>query len=275
MALPFKRYLPKWLDLAKKLRVGTHSRIDCPRCGWGTNTKAAIINHNMKDYSVVCNACKLVVKESKGRMSLADIRQMKEAAELASVPLKMALPDDCTLELPEVARAWLYKCGISPSYWKQLQIGWSEKYQRVVLPVFNHERVLVWYQLRAVHEGQKPKYIQPKASKDVAYTVHGNKRATTAVVVEDIASAMRLNLLPLNIHAYSIMGTALTPQQLRILSGYQHVLSWFDPDKAGIDACRKIRRALSLWTTVHRIKSTVDPKKLSNQQLTFHILSRR
>lgn len=262
------QYHSRWLDSAKKLRVGTHARIDCPRCGWKTNTNAAIVNHNVKDYSCYCNACGLVRKHPKGKLSLAEIKQLKELESISKVPLKLALPDDYTQEIPEIGRQWLYTCGLSPSVWQRLGIGWSNYYQRVVLPVYNHERVLIWYQLRAVHEGQKPKYIQPSSAKNCVYTIPKYPLPTTAVVVEDIASATRINLLPLHVAAYAVMGTSLTPNQIRTITQHQRVYTWFDPDKAGKKACSKVRKALGLWTDVRRITSDVDPKKLSNTELT-------
>lgn len=271
--MKFNQYHSRWLPLAKKLRVGSHDRIDCPQCGWGTGTKAAILNHNIKDYSCYCNACGLVRKHAKGKLSLSEIRHLKEMEELAKVPLKLVLPDDYTLDIPEIGRQWLYKCGLSPSYWARLGVGWSDYYQRVVLPVYNHERELVWYQLRAVHEGQKPKYIQPKAAKNCIYTVHKQLKPSVAVVVEDIASATRINLLPLHISAYAAMGTSLTPKQLEVLTSHDRVYTWFDPDKAGVRADKKIRKALSLWVDTKSIKSSVDPKKLSNYELTRKLIS--
>lgn len=267
-----EQYHGRWLAAAKALRVGSHDRIDCPRCGWGTGTKAAILNHNVKNYSCYCNACGLVRKQAKGKLSLAEIRQLKELEEQANKPLKLVLPDDYTLDIPAVGRQWLYKCGISPSYWSRLGFGWSEYYQRVVLPVYNHERELVWYQLRAVHEGQKPKYIQPSSAKNCVYTVPRAVKPRVAVVVEDIASATRINLLSLNVSAYAVMGTTLTSKQLEVLCSHDLVLTWFDPDTAGERADKKIRRTLGLWVTTRSIKSDVDPKKLSNFELIRNII---
>ncbi|APD18129.1 hypothetical protein [Vibrio phage JSF7] len=266
------RYEHRWLSAAKELRSGTHGRIDCPNCGWGTGTGAAIINHNLKDYSVFCNACKLVEKLPKGLLSLAELKELREAEERSKERLPLWLPHDYTLEIPEVGRQWLYKCGISPSYWQMLRIGWSDYYKRVVLPVYNHEGVLVWYQLRAVYAGQKPKYIQPARSKDCVYTVNNGTKPIAAVVVEDIASAIRINLLRLPFVAYAIMGTSLTPKQLETLISHGTVLTWFDPDKAGEAANKRIRHTLGLWVNTRQIRSHVDPKKLSNQELTLKLL---
>ena len=268
-----KQYHERWLAPAKKLGVGRRGRLDCPQCGWGTGTNAAIVNHNPKYYSCYCNACGLVRTFGKGILSLAELRQLRELEEIAKKPLRLELPHDYTLDIPEIGRQWLYKCGLSPSYWQRLGIGWSNYYQRVVLPVYNHERVLVWYQLRAVHEGQKPKYIQPSAGKNCVYTVFKDLKPAIAIVVEDIASAMRINLLPLNVAAYAIMGTSLSAAQLATLSGHQKVYTWFDPDIAGRRADKKVRKTLGLWVDTCSIKSDVDPKKLTNQELTNAILS--
>ena len=55
-----------WLEIAKNLPLGQTARCDCPQCGVGTNTNAAIVNHNPKYYSVYCNACDCREYESKG-----------------------------------------------------------------------------------------------------------------------------------------------------------------------------------------------------------------
>lgn len=267
----FKQYHEQWLKPAKKLPVGTNGRLDCPNCGWGTGTKAAIINHNHKEWSIYCNACKLVRKHSKGMLSLAERREYNQMNERAKQKLKLELPHDYTLEIPEEGRRWLYKCGVSPSYWQLLGIGWSQYYQRVVLPVYNHELNLIWYQLRAVHEGQKPKYIQPKAAKDCIYTVVGASPARVAVVVEDIASATRINLSKLNVHGYAMMGTSLTASQLNTLRQYDFVIVWTDSDKAGRDADKRVRKTLSLWTKVASHMTECDPKYLSNDKLNLEM----
>lgn len=261
----------KWLSAAKKLPIGSHNRLDCPRCGWGTGTRAAIINHNHKEFSVYCNACKLVRKFGKGKLSLEEIKAYREMAARAQETLRLELPHDYTLDVPEVGRRWLYKCGISPSMWRILGIGWSEYYQRIVLPVYNREAKLIWYQLRAVHEGQKPKYIQPRAAKDCVYTSGGLLSARVAVIVEDIASATRINLTKLNVHAYSLMGTTMTASQLNSLRGYDYVVVWTDADKAGRDSDKKIRKTLNLWTATKSLVTQVDPKYLSNDELAYFI----
>lgn len=265
-------YQHRWLPEAQKLPVGSHSRLDCARCGWGTGTKAAIINHNIKKYSCFCNACGLVRSFKKGDLSLAEIRHLKQASEAAKVPLAVVLPFDYTLEIPEVGRQWLYSCGISPSLWVVLGIGWSSYYQRVVLPVYNHKRELVWFQMRAVYEGQRPKYIQPAAAKNVVYTVHKDLQPRIAIVVEDIASAVRINHLPLHVSGYAVMGTTLTDSQIKELVKHPIVYTWFDNDKAGKAACKKVRRTLGLWVDVARIVSQVDPKKLTNYEMIRKII---
>ena len=250
--------------------MGTNGRLDCPHCGWGTGTNAAIINHNHKEWSIYCNACKLVRKQPKGKLSLAEIREYKKMNKRAKEKLSLKLPHDYTLEIPPEGRQWLYKCGISPSYWAMLGIGWSQYYQRVVLPVYNRERNLVWYQLRAVHEGQKPKYIQPKAAKNCIYGMC--TRATrVAVIVEDMASSIRINLSPSNVHAFAVMGTTLTPAQLNELRQYDYVIVWTDADRAGRKADKEMRNTLGLWTSTASICTAVDPKYLSNDSIGLEI----
>lgn len=247
--------------------MGSRTRIDCPNCGWGTGTAAAILNHNPKDYSCYCNACKWVGFEPKGKLTLKELSALKELNRAAATPCRVALPLDFTLDIPAVGRAWLYTCGISPSRWAALGIGWSERTQRVVLPVYNKQKQLVWLQQRAVHEGQKPKYLQPMQAKNVTYTNFNPSIAKVAVIVEDIASAMRVNDIPILCDGHAVMGTSLSQTQLAVLIQYDLVLVWFDPDKPGQQASKVAMRKLGLWVTTKGVYSKVDPKRLSNVEI--------
>ncbi len=260
------------MSLAKKQRVGSRTRLDCPNCGWGTNTKAAIVNHNPKYYSIYCNACNLLETESKGNLTLKELSELKQMNAEAYTPCKVQLPLDFTFEIPYEGRQWLYQTGLSPTRWQALGIGWSDTTKRVILPVYNKEMKLVWLQQRAVFLGQKPKYIQPKQAKEVTYTNFNPSIARVAVIVEDIASAMRINEIPILCDGHSIMGTSLSLPQINVLCQYWKVLVWFDPDKPGQTAAKKAIKKLSLWTDVGKIYSTVDPKKLCNTDIINLIL---
>lgn len=60
-----------------------------------------------------------------------------------------------------------------------------------------------------------------------------------------------------------MLGTAVTPElAVQIAHNAQTVIGWFDPDKGGELAWRRLRKALALYPVrVLRVKSERDPKK--------------
>jgi len=262
--------MKEWLTIAQNLPVGHTTRIDCPNCGVGTNTYAAIVNHNHKYYSCYCNACGPVDYETKGELSLAELKHIQELNEAAAhmPPKEIKLPEDTTYDETEFsreARLWLYKAGLSPTMWRKYRIGYSPKLARVVLPVYDNEK-LIWFQLRAVYKEQKPKYIQPSAPRDhVIFQGKGNR--SKAVVVEDIMSAIRVHEAQNEYTAFSLLGTKLTSNQSNILGTFSEVVTWLDGDRAGIAGARNIRKVLSLLTDCRNIRTNKDPKCYPNSEI--------
>lgn len=263
--------MKEWLTIAQNLPVGHNKRIDCPSCGVGTNTYAAIVNHNPKYYSCYCNACGPVDYEPKGELSLAERKHIQELNEAAAnMPSKeIKLPEDTTYEHTEFsreARMWLYKAGLTPSLWRKYNIGYSKRLGRVVLPVTDDKGTLVWYQLRAVYTGQKPKYMQPSAPRDhVLFKGQGTR--DKAVVVEDVMSAIRTHEAQSTYTAISLLGTKITSSQSNVLSQFQEVVTWLDGDKAGIVGARNVRKVVGLLTECRNIRTAEDPKCYSNKEI--------
>ncbi len=258
----------EWIAIAKALPTGQKTRTDCPNCGAGTNTNAAIVNHNIKYYSLYCNACGHNPVEQKGIQTLEELARIEELNTEASKSSflqdgKIILPKDITDDIPIEGRLWLYQGGISPTTWKKYGIKYSPSLQRVILPVESNNEV-VWFQGRAIHKGQKPKYLQPSHDKgDTLFAVQ-DRQSETAVITEDILSAIRVGKC---VDAFSILGTKISTGQAFKLSKYKKVYTWLDNDKAGKEGAYNIRRALHLLTDVGNITSDVDPKNLSNKEI--------
>jgi|TARA_Y100000034_G_scaffold46622_2_gene57345 hypothetical protein len=256
-----------WLETAKNLPVGHKTRADCPECGAGTNTNAAIVNHSHKAYSLYCNACGANPFELKGKLSLTELAHIRSLNEHAKQPLRsIALPRDFSTDIPREGRSWLYKAGITESIWREYNIGYSEAMRRVVLPVYNKAGNLIWFQCRAVLEGQKPKYIQP--SRDRSEVLFYSRRDKTGdskiVLVEDIMSAIRVGKQTPTV---SLLGTKISSYQANILSQYNTVYTWLDSDRAGVKGAALIRKRLGLTTDVRNITSSKDPKYLTDNKI--------
>ncbi len=267
-----------WLEIAKNLPVGQTQRVDCPTCGVGTNTKAAIVNHNAKYYSVYCNACGPVDAQSKGVLTLAErkhIQELNDAATLFAQQKRIALPEDTTYDhnnFPREARLWLLKSGLSPTVWKKYHIGYSRRMQRVVLPVYDNAGNLEWFQCRAVFTGQKPKYVQPSGSKGAVMFAAGDTTLTGHVtLVEDIMSAIRVGEAAPRAAAVSILGTKLSSGQASRLSTARTLTTWLDGDKAGRQGASAIGRTLGLLLDVENIRTALDPKEYSNKQIRQYL----
>ena len=254
-----------WLKVAKTLAVSRKTRQDCD-CGKG---KTRIINHNTSSYSYMCFRCEDSGFVSKGKQTLeelAHVRALNEAAANERYDIK--LPNDFTTEIPLVGRLWLYKGGITESVWRQYKFGWSEKMQRVVMPVYKGEK-LVWFQARAVLHGQKPKYLNPTGDRNALIfwadsTPSGSVRGTPITVNEDILSAIRVGAVT---PACSLLGTKITTAQANQLAQYDRVTTWLDSDRAGVEGAHKIRRLLGMVTEVRNIVTTRDPKLQCNDTI--------
>ena len=258
-----------WKEVAQELPVGRTTRLDCPQCGEGTNTNAAIVTHGIKGFKVHCFACDFNEFEHKGVQTLAEIKRLKELNDAAQryATRKIELPEDFTYEIPLVGRLWLYSCGITPAIWKHHKIGWCGSLERVVLPVYDNEGTLKWFQLRAVQEGQHPKYIQPSADRSsiLFLAPAQDENSELVVIVEDYASAARVANSGYN--AISLLGTKATLAHLSTIAEYRNVIVWLDSDRAGRKGSYGLCKALSTVTSVRSVFTELDPKKYSNEQI--------
>ena len=254
----------EWKSKAKNLPLGQKTRSNC-ECGDGNTL---VINHNTKYFSCHCFRCGLQEFEDKGTQTLAEIAEMNKLNERArNTKLKLELPHDYTEDIPLLGRLWLYKAGIGERLWKKYRIGYSEHLKRVILPVYDRAGKLQWYQCRAVHKSQKPKYIQPSYGRETV--LFSSQRISTqtkerVVIVEDILSAIRVGEVSPTI---SILGTKLTTSQANTITTYKSVDIWLDPDSAGIKGAASIKRTLGLTSEARIIRSQQDPKMLTDQQI--------
>lgn len=181
---------------------------------------------------------------------------------------KIQLPRDFTETIPREGRMWLYKAGITESMVADYGFGYSDYLGRVVLPVFNEKGDLNWFQCRAIHKEQRPKYIQPARGRDsILFCASQDQDVSTeASVVEDILSAVRVHKATKN-SCYSLLGTKAETNNLRFIGRHKAVATWLDPDNAGQKGARTLRKDLGLLCETRNIITEVDPKYLSDQEI--------
>lgn len=252
-----------WLEEAKNLPLGHKTRLE-HNCGSG---RTLIVNHNLQGYSAYCFRCGEQEFEGKGKQSLQELTRIRELnAQAAQEITSVELPEDLTGDIPLAGRIWLYKAGLTPSTWNEYGIRYSPSMERVYLPVCKDGKP-IWFQARAIHAGQTPKYLQPSADRSTVLFESAPIHPTKGVVVltEDIVSAIRVGEVA---PAISLLGTKITTAQAGYISKYDRVVIWLDSDKAGRVGAANIGRTLSLLTETTNICTTDDPKLLTKQQIT-------
>ena len=253
-----------WIQKAENLPQGHKTRGDCPEaCGDGGSL--SIVNDSKRLWCS-CFRCGFTDQHDKGKQTLGELQRIRELNEQAlKEQLTLELPSDYTEDIPLIGRLWLYKAGITESVWRRYRLGFSELLQRVILPVFDSTGKCIWYQCRALHKGQTPKYLQPARDRSkIMFTGRCSGKYERAVIAEDILSAIRLSK---HTDSYSLLGTKITTAQAAILSKYKKVTTWLDSDAAGRTGSYKIRATLSLVTNVSDIVTDKDPKMLSDAEI--------
>lgn len=199
---------------------------------------------------------------------MRSISQLNLRKEDTKFLTSASLPPDFTLDIPPIHAVWLYKAGIFASTAVQYSIGWSEKLQRIILPVYKDGK-LIYTQARAVHKGQE-KYLNRcgEAREKILFRSAWSKYLLSAEVVvltEDILSAIRTGIyLP----SYSTLGTELTDTAAFLLSKRKFVIVWYDNDKGGHTGSIKVVKKLeSIGVPCINYKGIQDPKYYTNQEL--------
>ena len=246
-----------WIKIAKSLPINEKTRVRC--CGKNVD---AIISNDQKGFSFYCFRCGTRLYEHCGSRRIDELRKLRE---LNAQPVPVEIPKDFTPDIPVQHACWLYRAGISKAVYMEKGIGWSDSLQRIVIPLYSDSGELLYFQCRAVHKGQIPKYKNPPVNKSrLLYLVKHSQQFKRIVVCEDILSAIRVGK---HIDACSIMGTSTSDAQALQLSKYKRVTYWLDPDEAGERGTKKGIRKMKLVTQADSISSSVDPKLLSDREI--------
>ena len=253
-----------WLSAAQKLSEGRSTRTQ-HICGDGD---VLVLEHTSEGYRGYCHRCHLSGWRSKGRQSLnAQLNRLRRADDELKEKKFITLPSDYTREIPPAGLLWLSRGGITSALAAKYNIGYSPYYARVFLPVYRGGDLVYW-QARAVHQGQTPKYINPKVDKsEVRFVSQRSGLEETIVVTEDILSAIRVGEVK-GVTGCSILGTTASPSDLRFINSFKQIILWFDPDEAGRKCTLQIKRSLALiGRQVQTISSDKDPKEYTHRQL--------
>jgi len=232
-----------------------------------------LVSHSEKGYSCHCFRCSEPESHKfipHGTRSIAEIqRHKKELSETKGKP--PYLPGDFTLDIP-VQYAWFLKYGISMHYARKFQLGYSEFFHRIIIPIFNCGRLQAVH-MRAINPDDKPKYLNlGKPEPDLLFWANGTDTKDLIIIVEDVLSAIKINLSGYN--AVALNGSSITDvQALRLTSTTGKRIVWLDNDDAGLKGRRQVVTQLKLQGTksVYYISSHQDPKTYNKEEIAQHI----
>ena len=245
-----------WLPQAQELALGQRRRTDHD-CGGG---RTLLVEHKDTGYSAWCHRCSDKGWYPHPQPSLAEriarlnaVRAAESTAQACSAP---PVPTEFNPSLwPLPARVWLYKAGFSNDTIQEHGFYYSEKLDRVVLPVVNEAGAVVYWQARGF-DPARPKYLNPQIDRPLAYYGTG-----PLVLCEDILSAARVGEVARGV---ACLGTSLPDRAIAAVareSAGRAVCLWLDNDKAGRGGLARIGSDLRLaGVDVLPIRSPLDPK---------------
>lgn len=170
---------------------------------------------------------------------------------------------------PASARNWVKQFGLSDEELCRKGWAYSEKYNRVLIPVHDPDGGLLGYQSRRLEDDGSPKYM---TFKDKTKNVHRlyyevrPRKCGTVVLVEDALSAEKVGRYA---DAVAVLTTtADSVLRDKIISVYDHVVVWLDDDN--IDVKRKqlqLHTMFDPYVKVSVLRTTKDPKRHNFEEI--------
>ena len=224
-----------------------------------------------------CHNCGERGFEPDGPLSASETIRRVQSSRLLGEVLEQSvrdihLPSDCNVEsIPVAGWAWLNKYYITQDEVLKYGIGYSERYKRLVLPVFVKDRLVYWQgrNLKAPpYPKDNPKYLNIRASgaKNVFFRINHARETRTLVVVEDILSAIRVGRTGTD--SLALLGSYFPTLLLNLFKPYDEVLIYLDDDK-----WKESIKAAIRFSTLSGIRFVVkrnvkDPKELTPEALS-------
>ncbi len=239
-------------------------------CG---STPSAYIRNTPKGISINCFRCGAREFEPHDDRSIQEILAARRGA-VDDVRKLYGMPKEA-VKLQDSGNAyamtWVLKAGITPERASdQYGMRWSEKLERVLLPIHNTAKEYTGLIGRSVSASVKPKYLLLQGA-PLAYFMP--VISDTVVVTEDILSTIVVQ--ESGTTSYAALGTAVKNEFVDMLSKFENVIGWFDPDGPGQKAQNQLRRRLAMHDkTMLDMRSDVDPKYIPRHDIRNRINER-
>ncbi|CAB4169892.1 putative DnaG-like primase [uncultured Caudovirales phage] len=175
-------------------------------------------------------------------------------------------------DFTKLAKSWLYQHHMSDALIRKYHICYSPALGRVILPVFDKDSNLIFWQGRAI-DGAGPKYLNSPGVEKPIFTTHDTSIVThTIVITEDILSAIRVAAANYNVCGMALLGTHDRDNLPSYFGRATSIMVWLDDDVAGRSASlplvTKLKTICPCGITIWAPKSPLlQPKNLTNHEI--------
>lgn len=181
------------------------------------------------------------------------------------------IPSDFTKQIPDGGLAWLWKFRISEYDIERFGIGYSKKYHRVILPVYQDDELVYWQGRWFEKDRPKdqPKYLNIKADRaGIYFKVSDHPWSKRVVLVEDVLSTINVSRVA---NCWGLLYASVTDALIiELAKQYDEILIWLDPDKSYYTV-RRLKRYRQLGYPVKRLFTEKDPKYYSTKEIREHL----
>jgi len=157
---------------------------------------------------------------------------------------------------------------ISLKVLKDYQVKYSSLLKRIVIPIRDQKGNTCQYELRDIKKRLKKKvlYLQGVPVHDYLFNLYRAKKNKAVTLVEGTMDA--LSLISRGFNTVSSFGSYVSAAQKHLLVRYfNKIYVAFDPDKAGIEATKKVVEALKNFVDIINVKLPRDPDETKKQEL--------
>jgi hypothetical protein len=258
----------KYIDSSAPIGIPIRTHKTCPLCGHrNTRTQGFVVIPDRKGYLLFCHYCGKKKWIPRSGFSPSAVRTLLKTPK-RKVYENISLPSDMSYDIPAVGKVWLYEYGLTESLIRELGFGYSEKYNRLIMPVYNSDGELIHWQGRYLKD-----FIKDKTPKYITRTKSGNyfwaynpSNSTRAILVEDMLSAIKVGLA--GYAGICLFGSYLKDETINSIADlYEQLTVWLDPDKRKA-ATKYTKRFSSFGYNFNVVlTATKDPKEYSATEI--------
>lgn len=222
-----------------------------------------------------CYRCGGMGRYAEGESKYSAYSKAKKSKKVYSGKVNnLSLPHDFSMDLskfPLKVKSKLYRYFIHEEDIKEYGIGWSEKLNRLILPVY-YEGELVGWQGRSYVDGEVKYITKYKQDSDLFVYIPCKDESKHCAIVEDMFSCIRVSKY---VNGLALLGNSISDKALlKVIKKNDKFLVYLDHDnRQVIMNTIQIRERLHLLGKYAKvISSEVDPKELTPPSLKSLLL---